>query len=198
MRNVVLGAIFGCVLMVLGATGSVGATPNSFGGNQGTGAQSLPSPFTLLNNAEIFQINLCVGCGAAIQTNIADLVQTNVANPTRIMSSLGNLLQQMPGGHDRDWEGFVTSFQANVGQIRQFNLCMDCLEVDQANFASLTQQNLGSPIQQNLGLIDQANASVFGVATPEPGTLLLLVSGIVPLVLWRGLLARRARILRPL
>src|SRR5918997_4616346 len=94
MRNRVLGLIMGMIVMLLSVLQPAGATPLAGGysvglnsdvswfcgdgcGGHSSGHEPWESMFTLTNEARVFQVNLCVRCATAIQTNIANITQMN-------------------------------------------------------------------------------------------------------------------------
>jgi hypothetical protein len=191
MRNGALGLILVVMLIVLNVAKPAHATPLAGGDsheinsgisefcggwcdNHSLISEPWTSVFTLTNDARIFQVNLCVGCATAIQTNIANITQIN-----SIMGGLFDLA--MPTGSDSVLEGYVTSLQTNLARIVQLNLCLDCANGDQLNLADIEQLNI---------LDASSHGGTVNGSVPEPGTLLLLSSGIVGLGLWRGLTVR--------
>ncbi|MGH7232649.1 MAG: PEP-CTERM sorting domain-containing protein [Nitrospiraceae bacterium] len=185
MKTGVLGLLMWVALIGIGARQTANATPligsdtqqsnaetpwfcGVTCGDYGLGLEAWSSAFTLQNDAQIFQVNLCVGCATAIQTNIANITQIN--------SIVGELMQLGdPSVSGSALQGYMTTFQTNLAKIVQLNLCLDCAKADQLNLADIEQRNLapfGDPI---------------GSQVPEPTTILLLGSGIVGLWLWRAI-----------
>jgi hypothetical protein len=187
MKNGVMGAIFVVIVgMGVGAVQPVDATPlvtrashdvksgtssfcNDWCRDLGLSSSAWPFDHIMLDDAHIFQFNLCVGCAGATQTNVAKVTQVD--------SLIENLLQlAKPVGTESDSDGQAVNFQTNVARVVQLNLCVDCMSLTQINEASL---ELGSL------LTSVASGYTISSHVPEPGTLLLLTSGIVALGLRR-------------
>ena len=194
MRNGALNLMMGVMFIVLNVAKPAYATPLVVGdsvglnsdvswfcgdgcGGHSSGHEPWESIFTLTNDARVFQVNLCVRCATAIQTNISNITQIN-----SFMGSLVELAE--PIGSHSAVEGHLTSFQTNLARVVQFNLCLDCISADQFNLAN---------IEQGIGLNLASPENLINSPVPEPSTLLLLSSGILGLGLWRGLAFLRSQ-----
>jgi len=164
------------VLSDVTETGILWPSSPSGGSGQGT-----TWAFALLNSAQILQLNLCLQC--------ADLTQLNSAKVVQAISSFVALLGDSvsPGGNSV-LGGYISTFQGNLAEIVQFNLCIDCVNVNQLNFASVTQINSGWLIAPEFGLEPgwQGTPGSNTAPVPEPATLSLVILGLGGMGIWRA------------
>lgn len=155
--------------------------------------------FDFLNDVVLYQDNFCVLCVDVVQENILELYQ-NIISPELILVQ-GNLLPGLPPGihlneayEDQENNLFASfdTLQVNFHEVYQVINFFDPIsltsiidtDVNLFNYADIWQVNecfkCWGGSQVNYALILQDIRPI-----PEPGTILLLGSGLTGIVLWR-------------